>query len=256
MGILSSLEKFVGGLIFSLSLGFIIFSLALAQFTEYKSLQPVMTSLLEKQISQQYSTEQLNLTHNALIEQCKDKETINIPLGQNSTVKEVALKCSDISSSQPSDIPKLLSSAIFDDLYYKKYDCQFIQCLQQPGTEKFTVILSSYANKFFNSITVYLAVGLVVGIIILLASTRSLVGTVKSIGISCIFVGITYFIIPFIKKYVVQQLPAEAISSMEEIVNQLLTYLSSIMLYVLIIGVVLTLIGYAAGYLLKRRKNK
>lgn len=258
MGIIRALGKIFGGFIFSLCLVLIVFSLAFAQFTEYQSLQPVMVRFLEKQLVKQVSEEQLNLTYSVLLEQCKDKEKVTVPFDQ-ANIKKITLKCSDLSSSKSSNLPKLISSSVFDDLYYKKYECKFIQCLQQSDTEKFTIFLSAYANKFFYSLANYLVIGLVIGAIILLISERNLFITFKSIGISCIFVGITYFITPFLKKYIVEKLPAEAILSMEEIVDQMLIYLSKVLLYTFIVGAILTIMGYIGSYLskekLKKRKN-
>lgn len=250
MGILRSLGKFFGGLIFSLSLVLLIFCFVFAQLTEYKILQPLFVSLVEKQLGNQYSSEQLDLTYMALQDQCKSKEKITIPINQQD-IKEITLKCSDISSSKPSDIPKLMSIEIFNNLYYKKYECGFIQCLQQPGIGKFTMLLSSHANKFFYSLITYLAIGLVVGIVIIAISARDLYGTIKSIGMSCIFVGILYFLIPFMKNSVMKQLPPEIISSTRDILNQVLLYLSNLLLYVLIAGVILTALGYIGNYLSK-----
>jgi len=257
MAILKTFGKIFGGFLFSTTLGLLIFALALSQFLQYETIQPPIANILQEEISKSYSNEQLTNLLIFLKNECTNKNTIDLPVGQETENKiNATLKCSEINTAQPSDLSRIISVAVFDKIYYKKYDCEFLKCFQKlQGTEKFTLFLSIQATEFFSSILKYLEVGVAAGLIILIVSIRTWHGITKSIGISCIFIGISYFILPVAESQISTRIPQEQATAIMPIINIFFRLIRPKLLIVLIIGIVLAIIGYTGSYLVKGKKS-
>lgn len=249
MGILKNLGKFFGWILFSSVLGLLIFILALLQLTDYSTLKPIAADLISQQLVSQLNIteEQLNEYHAKLVKECTSDTTYTADIGKET----ITINCSQIKSSAPQDLVKIVATSAFDKIYYKKYDCEFLQCLQQEdGMEKYTVILSPVTQQFFKNIFNYLLFALVVSGIILFASIEGVVGRIKAFGSCFIAVGLSYFFIPATKNLV--PIPAEAKAFAEPIINQMLDPLGTKLLIIFVIGVVLT----ATGFIIEHRQKR
>jgi hypothetical protein len=258
MSIARKLGEVFGELIFSISLGFFIIFIALANFTQYTTLQPVITNIIENQF-QNITQEQIDFLYLNLAEQCKTSSTAIFPL----TNQEVSLNCTDVKNSQSSDITHLISKNLFYQIYYKKYDCNFIDCIkglafQQNSSDmqnqQFQVILSSKANEFFSNNQLLLIVGIAVGLVLIVISVRVWYNILKVIGVTLLFVGITYLLIPFVKTQIAHIAPQQG--DFSAIVDLLFAPIMTILRNILILGIVLTVIGYASAFLLKPKAQK
>jgi len=256
MSILSTLGNFFGGLIFTLSLGALIFVLALAKFTEYGTLQPLIADTLAAELGKGIDPSESTAQLTALKANCtENRQNIEIDLGK--LIGTIQLKCSEIMTAKGEDIPKLLANSIFDKIYYKEYSCNFLQCLRTlQGEERFSVITTSVANKFFSTVIIPLAVAVVIGLALIAVSVRTWHGIMKSVGISCIFVGIPYFLFPIVEGIIKGFVPSEQSSILQPIVATVIEPMRMNFLIVLIAGVALTVTGYAGVYLAKRSQHK
>jgi len=240
MSILRTLGKVFGGLIFTVSLGTLILVIALAKFPEYRK---------------QSNPSDLQLQLETLNAQCADKEEVEIKLGE--PIGAVNLKCSEIATATSESLPDMVAKAIFDKIYYKEYSCSFLQCLQTlPGDEKFTVITTGHANKFFASIILPLEIASVVGVAIVAVSIRVWYEIAKTLGISCILIGITYFVFPVVEQGVQKFVPPEQSSSILPVISSIFEPMRMNFLIILVIGVLLTIAGFIGAYLQKGQKPK
>jgi len=246
MSALRNLGKAIGGFFFTTFLTLVIFMLAIAHFTACSTLKPIFVNILKQQMTT--IPEQFNTTYTALLYQC------NITRNETIYIQSLELKCSDISSITSSDLPEFLSNATFDKIYFKKYDCSFIQCIQLPRQEKFLFFISGQANEFFEKIIIYLGVATALSLFIFVAATETWPGRFKAVGVSLIFTGITYFLISFVKVYAAQQLPQEISTKVSPLINQIFDSISGNLLIIFIAGIILTTIGIVLGYLAKKKK--
>ena len=250
MGILRSIGKFVGEFFFVLCLSILILMLTIVELTDYSNLKPMVAAVINQQITKQMDAQKLSLLHAQILSQCSNRETLEMPMGEwgNAT-----LKCSDVKSTKPEDLSSLIASSMFEKIYYKKYDCEFIQCYKQSEfQEKAMLFASSTANQFFKKYLIYLWVGTALFGLILLVSSKGW-EIPKNFGKSLIAVGIPFILIKVLKDKI--NLPAEA-SAVQPQIDQILNTLSNRYLIDLIIGILLVIIGYSGSYLAKRKEIK
>jgi len=250
MGILRTIGKDIGGFFFVLCLSLIIIMLTVVELTQYNSLKPIIANTIGQQITKQLDADKLSLLHQQVLVQCSGKESLELPLGE---IGNATLKCSDIKNTKPEDLGSLISSALFEKIYYKKYNCEFVQCYKQSNfQEKVMLLASSTANQFLNKILTYLWIGAGLSALLLLASSKGW-EVPKNFGKSFLVIGIPFFFINILKKKI--NLPTEA-SAVQPLINQLFDLLYNRYLIVLAIGVVLLIIGYGGSYLRIRKETK
>jgi len=258
MSFLSKTGEIFGGLIFSLSLGFLIVFIALANFTQYNNLQPIMTNLIVNQFRQNLTQTQIDFLYSDLTDQCKSSATANVPLGNNNSA---SLKCEDVKNSNSTDIPNLIAKNLFDQIYYKKYDCSFLNCIKdlsfQKGTvetnQKFQIVLTAKANEFFTKNQIFLIGGMFLGIALIIVSVRVWYNILKNVGFTLLFVGITYLLIPLMKSSFIGQVTGMDLSA---VVDALFKPIIMLLRISLILGIIFTATGYIASYLLKPPEKK
>jgi uncharacterized membrane protein YhdT len=201
MGIARKVGKAVGGFVFTLSLSFLIFSMALVQLTEYENMKAFF---------------------------------------------------SDIFSSHIEDVDV---GALFDNIYYKEFDCGFVECVQAG---KFDIMLSAQGHEFFNGIKMYLIAAVVVSAVMIFVSAETWLARMKGFGVPLLFIGLSYVMINLVKSNIISQFPfaqeAEQIGiSVAPIVNKIVAPMLNSFLIALVVGAVLTAGTYALEYKEKRR---
>jgi len=280
MGLLRNIGKGIGGLIFSVALIAVILAAGLAEFTGYESMKSVFLEIFKPQIeAQQAQIEQSQpgtvdneALYKALLELCTGKAYIELPANQGegglaAGISNLTINCNDLrtyaSRNESADAKTILvettATAVFNSVYYKKYDCEFLRCMQDG---QFTAIMSSQGHIFFESIQMYLLAGIALGAVVILVSSETWPERLKSTGIPMIFVGISYFLIGIAKTYAISTIPAstqakaaEAGINMSAIIDKILAPMSTNFLIVLIIGIALTAGGYAFAFYEKRREQ-
>jgi len=260
MSFLSSFGKVFGGVIFYFSLNILIFALVMTQFLKYDNVQPPFTSLIEKQMTENVTEEQLNSTYRFLVESCKNSTSglISAPLIDS---KNIIFNCSEVAQMKPSDIPKVTAKNYFDEeIYFKKYNCNFIQCLIGSGDfkDKALLFLNVRSYEFFNSLIIYCVIGIAISLIIIIISIRTWYGVSKNIGSNLLFTGVFFFILFFLREPIIQKL-LDIPSSYQEAVKIVLgvfEYTANILLIVFIIGIVLTVAGFVGDHFTKKSERK
>jgi hypothetical protein len=253
MAILRKLGEIFGGLIFSLSFGFLIVFIALASFTQYTTLEPLVTAIIENGLSNQ--TQQI---YSNLLQECNASSNAIIQLSNDT---QLNLTCDYVKSSTASDISHLIAENLFNQTYYKKYDCSFIDCIrgidfQQEAmaeNQNSKVILSAKANEFFTKNQIFLIAGVILGIILIVLSVRVWYNILKIIGITLLLVGITYLFIPMIKTQISKMTEGQNASP---IIDSLLAPMIPLLQISLVLGIVFTTIGYVTAYLMYKPEQK
>lgn len=256
MKILRTLGKGFGGFIFTTALIALVATMAFVQLTNYDTLKPIFTNLTEQQFTQQMNQtefeQQIEQSKPLLAAQCQETgaETIEVPLGEFN----VTLNCSTVQTLTPSSFAKATGTSMIDRIYYKEWNCSFIDCLKQAkGEEAPFLLFSAKANSFFSSIIIYLWIAVALGIILLIVSIRNIAGILKSIGISMIVTGIPYFVMGYATTALVPPQAAAMASSMIALVTNLF---APKFLLIFEIGIALTVAGFVIGYVMKRFKKE
>jgi len=255
MSFLSSLGKFIGGFLFFLSLNALIFSIVMSEFLQYSNIQPAIGDLIEKQIVANVTQRQLELLHADLIAECNKSATGSLPVSLSET-KNITVNCSEISEKRASDLPKIFSKGLFDEIYYKKYYCGFVQCLLGGDLkEKGFVLLNMKAYETFKTAIIYSMIGVGVSFVILFISIKNLYRVLRNIGTSCLVTGIPFFILFYYKEPVIERLVSVQSPEIVRILANVFESTAYLLFIVFISGIILTIIGFV-GSRMKRIEGK
>jgi len=254
MKILRKIGKAIGSIIFVLALSAAIFAISLTKLTEYNNLKGLVTDLIGSQIAKVVDNETLTQTHQQLLEECTKNETIQLAtiIGQN-----VTIKCEDVEKTTPEGLMNLFTNALFDSIYYKKYDCSFIECLQKPDQSRLTIFISLEAHSFFKNCQYILLIASGVGLAIMLVSIETWWNRLKSVGISLLSISLPLIILILFKDRIFSLLANGIdVKSITSITGQIFDSVSNIFLIMLIAGVILTTSGYILQHFRKVKVEK
>lgn len=249
MTLLRRLGEFFGGLIFSLCLGLLVFLIALSNFTQYNTLQPIVTNVIKNQLQENDAVSNLQ-------QQCQNFNLTTVSI--NTSNEKFDFSCTDIKDNS-STVESLIAIKIFNQTYYKQYSCAFLDCIkgfvfpQNPSdvqSQQSQVIISEKANEFFSSTQIYLIVATIIGLILIIISVRVWYNILKVVGITILLVGIVYLFIPFIKSEVLKLPQIAQQQEFSTIIDTLFALILSLLRDMLVVGIVLTVIGYVSAFLL------
>lgn len=250
MTILSTLGKVCGELILVLGLAALLSAIALERFTEYKTLQPIMSDSISSAIVA--NSPNIQEQESQIMQGCKMANgSIGVNFSQG--VGPLSLNCTEISNSQPSDIPRIVSNAVFDKIYYKQYSCGFIACLQQlHGNERLALITTQLANEFFNSIILPSLLAAAAGIVLVAAATRKWEGVAKSIGLIFIMAGAPFILFPLLGSYAQEFVAAGEVRLFQQVLATIFEPIKFYMLLLFVGGAVLAAAGFVGTYMKRR----
>jgi len=251
MNILRKIGKAIGSTIFVLALSTAILAISLTKLTEYDNLKGWAPDLIGSQLAKGVDNETLIQIHQQLLEECKTNETIQLSdmLGQN-----VTIKCEDVEKTTPEGLTNLFANALFESIYYKKYDCSFIECLQKPGQDRLTIFVSLEAHSFFKNCQYILLIASGVGLAIMLISIETWWNRLKSMGITLLSISLPLIILILFKDRI---LPLSSnLEAATPIIDQIFDPVSKISLVMLIVGIVLTISGYILQHFRKVKVEK
>lgn len=247
MAILRTLGKFFGGLIFTIFLVAAITVFSLAQLIEHDSLKTIATDLLVQQLNYQ----QVQQITGILKEGCVQTDSIKLTLGQDS----FNINCKEVEGTSDENLTAVIAGQAFDQIYFKKYDCSFIECLQKPGEEKFLVLLSANAYKFLGNMQLALWVGVVLGAVIMSVSTETWGGRLKGFGTSLIFVGLPVVLMGQFQNIIFSLLPSGPVN-LAPLIEKIFSSMLANYLIVLVFGIALTAAGYGIAIFKKKGRSK
>lgn len=250
MGILRKIAKFFLSFIFSILLSCSVLIFLAHRVTDYQTGKMIFNFAFTKVVGAKVSQEELEKIHGFVQLYCQINESVSIPVAE----ENITLKCEDALKASSSGLLNLISSHLFDSLYYKQYGCEFLQCLREiKSPEDFTVILSSKAHEFFDKILLPSVLFTALTGFFLLISCESWDERFQTFGLNFLLVGIFFLIFPFFKEMLLSKIPPEA-ALLEEIFNMIFELISPILLAFLILGIAMLLLWIFTKF--KKRKTK
>jgi hypothetical protein len=274
MGIARKVGKGVGGFVFTLSLSFLIFSIAVVQLTEYENMKAFFSDIfssqigalgqqvgLDEEITEGVTEEQLEELYQTVLEMCEGEQSIQVSVTE--TGAPITLDCEEVRTLEESVeagglaeiIGDAAAASLFDNIYYKEFDCGFVQCLQAG---KFDIMLSAQGHEFLDGIKMYLVAAVTVSAVMIFVSAKTWPARMKGFGVPLLFIGLSYVMINLVKSNIISKFPfaqeAEHIGiSVAPIVDKIVAPMLNSFLIALILGIALTAGAYALEYKEKRR---
>ncbi|MDO8740468.1 MAG: hypothetical protein Q7J54_02730 [Candidatus Woesearchaeota archaeon] len=238
-------SRFVVKLVFVIALFLTIFLVSFAQLTNKDAIKPVINDLLTVQLQQGIGDVNLNDAHAQLVQECGGKEAIE----REFSGMDVSVNCAELNATPPSGLMNLLILSLFDSLYNKKYDCSLIECLVKPDKSNMLVLFNAATNAmFWKLFNIFLIVTIVFAVISVLIAEKWF-KEVRSIGIRCLTIGATFFIIGFLTNLL---LPKEN-AALLPVISKLSGNIAVDFIILVVIGAVLTVIGMIFIHLNKEK---
>ena len=252
MGFVRGLGKFFGSLTFTTFLVLAILMMEMVSFTSYESFKSIASEILGKQFFSAISEEELGDLQSFLLFQCSQTDKVNVPIlgGQ-----PVVLRCADVRNADKAQLRTLITNAFIDSLYYKDFDCSFLDCIKTRDPQNLLIVASNEGNQFYKSLQMYMWIGTGVGLIILLVSIGTWVGRLKGVGFNLVFTGLPFVLLKYIQPLLMPSLPAEIEVSLR-VTDNLISSLENKFIMVLVIGIALLVAGYGLGFYLSGKKKK
>jgi hypothetical protein len=271
MSVLKKIAKTVGVAIFLLTLSSAIFASSLAEFTRQDVMKPVVVDTLTAQLEKAaeksgYTQSEYEKIQQTMSDACSGRESIEVPfsdIGEFGSVTTITINCTELGGlpAGPTSIKYLfglVAESIFDGIYFKQYDCEFMYCLKRGD---FLVAMSAQGNEFFNSIRLALWVGVAVGTIMILSYSEGWPDRLKGLGWPMIFTGVSYFFIGFVKSMIIDNFPVvteakkagiDITGPIDAVINPTMTSL----LILLAVGAIITVAGYALGHYEHKKESE
>jgi hypothetical protein len=247
MSFLRSLLVWVLGFMLCSFMYFSVFSYGMVSFSSHDNLREIVGGIMEDSISED-NAENFESSHANMIEKCDSEghELLYIPFedGEN-----ITLTCNEIRESTPSELPGIFARSMFDKLYYKEFDCNFVSCLLSG---QFEVVVSQKANEFFESTVYFFMIGTLISGILLYLSFESKIDFVKTLATCLVFVGLPFVFYGPLNSIMYNGASKELASTTGIILKSIFQPLFYLMVGVVIFGVILFLVSI---YLKKKYKN-
>ncbi len=251
MGVLRTVGKSLGRFLFTTGVTLAIVSVVLVNLTEYDTLQPIFSEILGTSVGD-VDPATMDATLDILRQQCEGEESVEIPMPDGSTT---TLDCSKV-NEVGIDAEEVIATVMFDELYYKEYDCGFIECL---FSGEMMVIMSAQGNTYLRNIQIIFIFVAAVGAAMILLLEETWPGRLKTIGVQMIIIGIPYFLmdilIPILLPNFVPTTEAGVVSQVMTLVDSIIEPMKMYFLYFLIAGIILTAAGYTWSYMKKKKEG-
>ncbi|OYT42614.1 MAG: hypothetical protein B6U78_00750 [Candidatus Aenigmarchaeota archaeon ex4484_224] len=230
-------------------------------FTTYQNFQKIINIGVQKIASSQFGNLTKEERINLINQYCSFSSYLEIPKNEPLIEKNINISCSELKNKDPLEV---ISQKISSEIYYKQYNCNFVDCLEENPFYVFSESANSSFN-FFEKISLILTI--LFGILTLVAY-KSWDGRLKFFGISFLIVGIYSFLLlnysDSLTNILLQKFSQIQVEGMDQIVNLIVQLFVSplelIYKVTLLLGVFLLGLGYFLNYLTfiraKRKKKK
>lgn len=223
----------------------------LVDFTTYENINGLIATIMKEQLNTLFNENQLDQVYSTLYLQCS--QTGQLPPDFSQIFN---LNCGDVLKTDRSGFSDLIVKPTVDSIYYRKFDCNFIDCIRQGNSNNLIVLISEQGNLFYRSLLVYLLVGTSVGLAMLLISIETWAGRLKAVGWSLVFTALPFVILNFIQPSLISSLPPEIGTVAKPIIDSLTSSLTKKFIIVLVIGLALLVVGYGLRFYKPRQPRK
>jgi hypothetical protein len=276
MGLLRSFAKAFFGTIFTISLMSLLIVQNLLYLTTYDNMKNLFTQVAYNIFPQEIKN--INLSKNQ-IEQiksilslyCQGKEYIDLSnlLSQLNIKIEgmpanLVIKCSQLDKIIPSDAESInatsmLSNVLFDSIYYKSYDCNFVECIMKAkAPTDYLILISSSFNSFLSELLIYLGIGTFISLFLFIFLETTWIKRINNIGWSLFWIGITPIIFIPMKSFVLSSLniPPEIQDVMKNFVDPMINSVFNSFYIILILGISLIVVGYSLRFVYRKKSKR
>jgi hypothetical protein len=208
----------------------------------HDKLKPVFIDVIKQSMPQANETG-LALMRQELLKNCTG-ESIEVALGEaGAGIETVILKCSDIRASEPGGLPDIFASAMFDQIYYRQYNCPLIDCLRTlPQDQKFIMLISDFASKTLKTNTTYLLIISLILILFIILLSVPKYTLFAALGVDFIIAGLPYFAVKFAAPAFLPGL-SEQQTAIAPLIRQFFNFISTYFMIALIAGILLLIAG-------------
>ncbi|MEM7821729.1 MAG: hypothetical protein QXX38_02885 [Candidatus Aenigmatarchaeota archaeon] len=234
MRILRNIGKATMIIVFSLSLTFSVLTLFIYNLTTYENAKNIFISVYMNAIIKNASKQEIETLYNSLSYYCERNSTASFTILEN-----ITLKCSEFLGKNSTYLVYLIAEKSFDSFYFKNYGCEFLDCIRNiKSNEDIVVFFSLTAHDFIGEIIKPLFIITLVSAALLLILIETWNGRLKLFGIEFLSYGVFFFLLPYIKTFLLGKLPEE-VPVEENTLDLVLSQLSPILLIFFALGVFL-----------------
>jgi len=265
MSLVSTIGKVLGMVIFSITLSAAVFSMGLSNLTDYENSKAIFSEILSPQLKQSFGEQGANVEkiYSTILERCEGKDSIDVPITEGGNT--VLIDCNQVRAIENQEgeeferlVTELAVSAIFQDIYYRDYDCEFLKCI---GDGEVGIIMSPKGHQFFLGIQNYLYVSTLVGLAIIFVSAESWMSRAKCVGASLASFGFVYLLLVYAGDWLSSSISPEMQTGVTEAGINLSPIMDSIfqpimdnLLILSVSGIAITVISY--GWELYRNRKE
>mgnify|MGYP000119369538 CR=1 FL=1 len=231
MGILRNVAKGIAAFFFSLFLTSLLITFLFYNITRYDTTKQILTPVFKSILLKNITSQEIEKLYSSVSSYCKFNTNITLPMDN------ITLSCSEILNKNPDTLPNLIAEKIFENFYYKTYNCDFIECLKNiKSNEDLAIFFSLKAYNFFERLIWQIFIGTILSGFILFLLIETWPGRFKFFGFEFLSVGIFFFLIPYFKDSLTQKIPKE-IFEIENVLNMISNQLSSIFFIFFLLGI-------------------
>ena len=250
MRLLNRLIKFLATTFFTLFLFLAVLSFSLSQITSVQKIPDligIISTSYEKNLQSELN--QLEESFTYIQTYCKQNNEINFSVGD----KNITIYCNEIENKTSKEFAKFVLNRVVEEkvneFYYKNYTCKFTECWK----ENIAYYYSFQANQYYSSLTNYFIVASILSALLIFAVEK--ISAIKTIGITFIFLGISYFFKFVLKELIGNFIPAELIDLRESLIK-IISPVFDNFLYILIFGIILLVIYFLPKRFIKTKKSR
>lgn len=245
MSLIRSLFFHLSRFLFTLFLCITLILFSAKELTAYEKIKPLALDTIKTQMISTQNLTQVSELYQRLTFYCQVSPETNLTL--NLEVFNLSINCSMVLNRTEEEFIDFISSQVFENVYHKRYECEFVECIKSGKRENLLVLMSEKAYVFFSEMFNYsLWITIFLAILVVIISPNIYDG-LRSIGFPLLGVSVFYFILGFALDRLV---PSTFI--LRDLVIRLSTSFNEFYLLVLIIGGSIVFLSY----LIERIKKK
>lgn len=251
---MSFLRKFgrgLAGFLFTLSLLATMSVYSLVNFTQLDTINQVVSNFYQNAPEGRGgSYSDVEPAINLIKEDCRKTGLDTITTGPE--LGGITIKCSDVSNVDANNFQSFVASTISNTIYYKTYDCSFIECLRR-GEQIMPLIITNFAHEFYKQILIYIVGATILFGAIFVWLAENMKQRLKGLGFSLLWsslplVALSYFTDNLATSFI----PSELFAFVQPILGTFFAPTFMIYVYILVAAIALLV----SGYLLKSESKK
>jgi hypothetical protein len=250
MGVLRGMGKWAGSFLFATFLVVAVMSVGIVSFTGYDNMKALFGGMFN-QMTSGVDQSTIDALTASLKVQCQGKESVEFTLDDGQTL---SVPCDKV-NEEGAQADEIMTTAAFDSMYYKDYQCNLIECI---SSGQMTVLLSAKTNQFFMTVEILAFAATGLGAVLIIVCEETWPNRMKSIGLKMVMTGVSFFVLQYLAPVLLQMISPEMATIGEAGLNSALeTFFAPIVIYfacILIAGAALAVAGFAWQHL--NRKNE